>query len=55
MEPYTDEEDIEDSRLYNERDHHCQMFFKVNCGGVDNKKAIIYATKWDVYMNKKKF
>ena len=36
MEPDTVEEDMEDMRLENEREHHCRIVFKDNDGGVEN-------------------
>ena len=44
---------MEDVRLDNERYHHWGVVFEVNLGGVDDKKNIIHAERWYVYMNKK--
>ena len=39
--------------LDNERERHCRMVFVENNGGVDDKKALVHAKIWDVYVNKK--
>ena len=49
MEPYLDEEEIKDVVLDDERERHWHMVFEENNGGVDETKAILHATKWDVY------
>ena len=54
MDPYPDEEDIEDMRLGNERECLWRMVFQDNDGGVGNKKGILHTKRWDVYMNNKK-
>ena len=41
-------------RLYGERERHCRMVFEGNYGGVEDRKAILHARMWDVYMNEKK-
>ena len=43
MEPDTDEEDIEDVVINDEREHHWRMVFEDNNGGVDGTKALIHA------------
>ena len=48
-----DEEGMDDVIINDEREHHWRMFFKDNYGGVDSKKAILHAKRWDVYMNNK--
>ena len=40
-------------RLDDERERHWRIGFEDNNGGVDDQKAILYAKRWDVYMNKK--
>ena len=35
-------------KLYDERERHWRMFFKYNGGGLDNKKSILHAKRWDV-------
>ena len=49
VEPYLDEEEIKDVVLDDERERHWHMVFEENNGGVDETKAILHATKWDVY------
>ena len=48
MEPDYDEEDMEDVILYNERERHWSMVCEDSDGGVDYKKAILHAKRWDV-------
>ena len=49
-----DEEEMEDTRLDEKIDHHCRMVFEENNGGVDDKKYILHAKRWGVYINDKK-
>ena len=49
--PDPDEEDMEDVKLDNERERHWRIVFEDNDGGVDDKKSILHAKRWDVYMN----
>ena len=51
MDPDPEEEDMEDVRIYDERERHWRMVLEENYGGVDNKKALIYAKMWDFYIN----
>ena len=53
MEDDPEEEDIEDVKLDNKREHHWRMFFEDNNGGVDNKKALPHVKRWYVYVNEK--
>ena len=53
MEDDTDEEEMEDANLDDERERHWRMVFKENDVGVDNTKALLYANRWDVYVNEK--
>ena len=53
MEPDTDEEEIKDVVLDDERERHWRMVFEDNNGGVDGTKAILHAKKWDVYNSEK--
>ena len=48
MEPYPDEEDMEDVRLDNERERHWRMIFEDKDGGVDHQKGILHAKSWYV-------
>ena len=42
MDPNPDEEDMEDVRLDNKREHQQRMVFKNNGGGMDDDKALIH-------------
>ena len=53
MEDDTDEEDMDDINLDDEREHHCRMVFEENNGGVDDAKALLHAKRWDIYVNGK--
>ena len=53
MELDPDEEEIEDVVLDDERERHWRMVFEENNGGVDGKKALLHAKKWDVYNSEK--
>ena len=48
-----DEEDMGDVKLYNERERHWRIFFEDNDVGVYDKKLILHAKRWDVYINEK--
>ena len=48
-----DEEDMEDTNLDDEREPHWRMVFEENDGGVDDAKALLYAKRWDLYVNEK--
>ena len=49
VDPDTDEEDIEDVVLYDERESHWCMVFEDNNGGVDGTKDLLHYKKWYVY------
>ena len=53
MEDDPDEEEMENVKLDDEREHHWRMVFKDNYGGVDDKKTLLHAKRWDVYLNEK--
>ena len=53
MEDDPDEEDMENISLDNERECNWRMVFKDNGGGVDDKKELLHAKRWDVYVNEK--
>ena len=53
MEDDTDEEEMEDVKLDDERKIYWRMGVQVNDGGVDDQKALLHATRWDVYVNEK--
>ena len=54
MDPDPDEEDMEDVRLDDEREHHWRMVLEDNCGGVDNDKSFLPDKRWYVYMKDNK-
>ena len=49
VEPDSDEEEIEDVVLDDDRERHWHMVFEDNNVGVDGTKAFLHAKKWDVY------
>ena len=51
VEDYTDEEEMYDVNIYDKRERHCRMVFEDNEGGVDDKKALLHAKRWDLYVN----
>ena len=53
MEDDTDEEDMEDVSLDDERERHWRMVFEENYGGVDDKNELLHAKRWDIYVNEK--
>ena len=44
---------MEDVKLDDERERHWRMVFEDNGGGVDDKKALLHAKRWDSYVNKR--
>ena len=48
-----DNEEMEDVNLYEKMERHWSMVFEDNNGGADNKKVILHAKMWDIYMNEK--
>ena len=40
-----------DVNLDDDRERHWRMVFKDNYGGLDDKKALLHAKRWDVYVN----
>ena len=48
-----DGDETEDVNLDDEREHHWRMVSKDNDGGVDDKKSLLHANRWDVYVNEK--
>ena len=52
MENDPDEEEMGDVNIDDERERHFRNVFKDNEGGVDDKKALIHAKRWDSYVNK---
>ena len=53
VEDETDEEEMENVNLYDERELHWRMVFEDNAGGVDDAKELIHAKRWYVYVNEK--
>ena len=51
MDDDTDEEDMDNVNLENDRERHWRMMFEDNDGGVDDTKALLHAKRWDVYVN----
>ena len=51
MEDDSDEEEIDDVNLDNERECHWRMVFEDNDRGVDNAKALLHSKRWDIYVN----
>ena len=51
IDPYPDEEEMEDMSPDDEIERHWKMVNEENYGGVDDKKIIIHAKRWGVYMN----
>ena len=49
----SDEEDMDDVNIDDEREHQWRNVFEVNEGGVDDKKAFLHAKRWDLYVNEK--
>ena len=49
----TDEEDMENINLDDERERHWRMVFEDNYGGVDNANALPHAKRWILYVNEK--
>ena len=45
MDPDTDEEDMEDLRLDDKREHYWRIVLEDNYGGVDNEKALLHAKR----------
>ena len=48
-----DEEDTDDVNIGDERERHWRNVFEDNEGGVDNNKALLHTTRWDLYVNEK--
>ena len=45
---------MEDLKFGDERERHWRMVFDDNDGEVDDKTTLLYAKRWDVYVNKNK-
>ena len=53
MEDDTDEKEMEDVNLDDERERPWRMVFEENYGGVDDAKELLHAKRWDLYVNEK--
>ena len=53
VEDDTDNEEMEDVKLDDGRERHWRIFFEDNGGGVDDKKVLLHAKRWDAYVNEK--
>ena len=42
---------MENVNIDDERERHWRMVFDKNDGGVGDKKALLHANRWDVYVN----
>ena len=51
MENDPHEDEMDDVNIDDERDRHWRNIFEDNEGGVDDKKALLHAKCWDVYLN----
>ena len=53
MEDDPDEEEMDDTNLYDERERQWRMVFEDNYGGVEDAKALLHAKRWYIYLNDK--
>ena len=53
MEDDPDEEEMDDVNIDDARECHWRMVFEDNEGGVENKKALLHAKIWYLYVNEK--
>ena len=53
MEDDPDEEETDDINIDDERERHRRNVFEDSEGGVDDKKALLHAKRWDLYVNNK--
>ena len=53
VEDDTDEEEMDDVILDDERERHWRMVFEENDGGVDDAKALLHDKRWDIYVDEK--
>ena len=42
---------MEDVKIEDDRERHWRMVFEGNYVGMDNKKTLLHANMWDVYVN----
>ena len=48
-----DEEEMDDVNIDEERERHWRNFLEDNEGGADDKKALLHAKRWGLYVNEK--
>ena len=48
-----DEGEMDDGNIDDKRERHWRNVFDDNAGGVDDKKALLHAKRWDLYVNEK--
>ena len=53
MENDPDEEETDDVNINDKRERHWRNVFEDNEGGVDDKKALLHAKRWYLYVNEK--
>ena len=53
VEDDSNEEEVDDFNLEDERERHWRIVSEDNDGGVDNEKAFLHAKRWDIYVNEK--
>ena len=54
MEDDPDGDEMEDVNLDDDMENHWRMVSEDNDGGVDDKKSLLHAKRWDLYVNEKK-
>ena len=53
MENDPDEEEMDDVNINNDMERHWRKKSEDNEGGVDEKKALLHAKSWDLYIKEK--
>ena len=53
MENDADEDEMDDVNIDDKKERHWRNVFEDNEGGVYNKKELLHAKRWDLYVNKK--
>ena len=53
MEDDLNEEETDDINIDKKRERHWRMVFEDNEGGVDDKKTLLHAKRWDLYVSEK--
>ena len=44
---------MDDVNIYDDMELHWRVVSEENYGGVDDKKTLLHAKMWDIYMNEK--